>query len=81
MPFQEITRPICSEPTFATPHSEVPVPQKLCPTPSSTRPRHSSARLSTSCSSISADSKIHSPLTRLPNSPSTTTFLGPQLSA
>ena len=45
IPFHEITRPICSEPTTPTPHSVEPVPAKLWPIPRITRPRHNSSRL------------------------------------
>ncbi|CSS12170.1 Uncharacterised protein [Shigella sonnei] len=81
MPFHEITRPICSEPTTPTPHRVDPVPAKLCPIPRITRPRQSNNRLMTGRLAVNPAVRYPRPLKKQPHKPKTTIFLGPSKSA
>ncbi|MNE24609.1 hypothetical protein D3C76_1069110 [compost metagenome] len=69
IPFQEITRAVCSAPTAPMPQLKVPTPISPWATPSSTRPPRSASRLSSGTVTVSAEAKVSTPLAAIPISP------------
>ena len=80
MPFQLITRAVCSAPTWPMPQLRVPTPIRPCATPSNSRPTINMPRLSNGRLCTSVAMNVSTPLSRIPLRPSTIARLVPTLS-